>query len=61
VALGLLGPDHSYSLSTGGNLAYWRGEAGDARGTASAFEELLSDSLRVLGPDRPDTLGIRVT
>lgn len=41
------------------NLADWRGEAGDPVGAADAFEELLTDRLRVLGPDHPDTLWTR--
>ncbi|GFJ85116.1 hypothetical protein Phou_092960 [Phytohabitans houttuyneae] len=35
------------------------GEAGDPAGAAHAFEELLADNLRVLGPDHPDTLTTR--
>ncbi|MGK5559421.1 tetratricopeptide repeat protein, partial [Actinomadura kijaniata] len=31
----------------------------DAAGAATAFEELLADRLRVLGPDHPDTLTTR--
>ncbi|MGW2112625.1 tetratricopeptide repeat protein, partial [Streptomyces sp. NPDC001948] len=30
-----------------------------AAGAAAAFEELLADRLRVLGPDHPDTLTTR--
>ncbi|MFF3787694.1 tetratricopeptide repeat protein, partial [Streptomyces sp. NPDC001933] len=41
------------------NLAYWRGQAGDAAGAATRFEELLADRVRVLGPDHPDTLTTR--
>ncbi|WP_328459573.1 tetratricopeptide repeat protein [Streptomyces sp. NBC_00448] len=37
------------------NLAYFRGEAGDAEGAAAAFAELLDDIVRVLGPDHPST------
>ncbi|WP_285902431.1 helix-turn-helix transcriptional regulator [Frankia sp. AiPs1] len=51
-----LGPDHPNTLATRGNLAYWRGEAGDPAGAAAAADELLADRLRVLGPDHPDTL-----
>ena len=55
----MLGPDHPYTLTTRGNLARSRGEAGDAAGAAAAFEELLADFLRVLGPDHPYTLATR--
>ncbi|WP_327575739.1 hypothetical protein [Streptomyces sp. NBC_00145] len=34
-------------------------EAGDAAGAADATADLLADSLRVLGPDHPDTLNAR--
>ncbi|MFV2099447.1 tetratricopeptide repeat protein, partial [Micromonospora sp. LOL_014] len=36
-----------------------RGEAGDAAGAVTAFEQLLADQLRVLGPDHPGTLTTR--
>jgi Tetratricopeptide repeat len=39
-----LGPDHPDTLTTRGNLAYWREEAGDPAGAAAAFETLLGDS-----------------
>ncbi|MFJ8134327.1 tetratricopeptide repeat protein, partial [Streptomyces hydrogenans] len=39
-----------------GNLADWRGKAGDPAGAADAFAEVLTDRLRVLGPDHPHTL-----
>ncbi|HSV64448.1 MAG TPA: tetratricopeptide repeat protein, partial [Mycobacteriales bacterium] len=55
----VLGPDHPDTLTTRGNLAFWRGEAGDVAGAAAAFEALLADDLRVLGPDHPDTLTTR--
>jgi hypothetical protein len=35
------------------------GRAGDATGAAAAMEELLTDRLRVLGSDHPDTLTTR--
>ena len=47
---------HPDTLATRGNLALWRGEAGDPAGAAAVLEELLADQLRVLGPDHPDTL-----
>ena len=46
----VLGDDHPDTLTTRGNLAFWRGETGDA-GAAEAFEQLLTDRLRILGPD----------
>jgi Tetratricopeptide repeat len=54
-----LGPDHLATLTTRGNLAHWRGQAGDPAGAATAFAELLTDQLRVLGPDHPGTLRTR--
>jgi hypothetical protein len=57
--LRVLGPDHPDTLAIRGNLARWRGEAGDPAGAAAAFENLLADYLRVLGPDHPDTGTIR--
>ncbi|WP_255616936.1 MULTISPECIES: tetratricopeptide repeat protein [unclassified Saccharopolyspora] len=36
-----------------------RGRAGDPAGAAEAFEELLTDRIRVLGPDHPATLTTR--
>ncbi|MFI9008857.1 tetratricopeptide repeat protein, partial [Actinosynnema sp. NPDC053489] len=54
-----LGPDHPDTLITRGNLASWRGRAGDPVGAAEAFAELLTDHLRILGPDHPDTLTTR--
>ena len=45
-ALARLGPDHPDTLTTRANLAFWRGEAGDAAGAAAAFEEVLTDRLR---------------
>ena len=55
----MLGPDHPDTLTTRSNLAYWRGEAGDPAGAATAFEQLLADYQRVLGADHPDTLTTR--
>ncbi|MFJ5879134.1 tetratricopeptide repeat protein, partial [Streptomyces sp. NPDC093088] len=52
----LLGPDHPDTLTTRGNLARWRGTAGDAKGAANAFAKLLDDQLRILGPNHTDTL-----
>ncbi|WP_326613446.1 tetratricopeptide repeat protein [Streptomyces scopuliridis] len=55
----MLGPDHPGTLTTRGQLAQWRGVAGDAAAAADAYEQLLADYLRVLGPDHPDTLTTR--
>ncbi|EPJ42212.1 hypothetical protein STAFG_0729 [Streptomyces afghaniensis 772] len=55
----MLGPDHPNTLSTRNNIAYWRGEAGDAAGAAAAYEEILADQERVLGPGHPVTLTTR--
>ncbi|AEV85674.1 Nephrocystin-3 [Actinoplanes sp. SE50] len=38
------------------SLAWRRGEGGDPVGAVTAYEQLLADRLRVLGPDHPDTL-----
>ena len=35
------------------------GEAGDVAGAVTAFEVLLADQVRVLGPDHPDALTTR--
>ncbi|MGW1289628.1 tetratricopeptide repeat protein [Streptomyces sp. NPDC002586] len=43
-----LGPDHRYTLSCRGNLAWWRGMAGDKAGAVEAHTELLNDLVRVL-------------
>ena len=37
----------------------WRGRAGDPAGAAAALQDLLTDQLRVLGPDHPHTLTAR--
>jgi hypothetical protein len=49
----VLGNDHPDTLSARLNLARWRGRAGDPAGAAEAFEALLDDRVRVLGPDHP--------
>ncbi|MER5474562.1 tetratricopeptide repeat protein [Streptomyces sp. NPDC002685] len=46
-------------MSTRYELAYWRGESGDATGAVAGFEELLPDLARILGPDHPHTLTTR--
>ncbi|GAA2969525.1 tetratricopeptide repeat protein [Actinokineospora diospyrosa] len=58
-AIQRLGPDHPDTLIARNNLAYWRGDAGDAVGAVQAFVELLADHLRILGPDHPRTLRSR--
>ena len=53
------GPDHPHTLTTRHNLAHWRGVAGDPAGAIAAYEQLLTDRLRVLGADHPDTVNTR--
>jgi hypothetical protein len=48
-----LGPDHLFTLIARGNLAKLRGEAGDAAGAAADYQQLLTDAIRILGPDAP--------
>jgi hypothetical protein len=55
----VLGPEHPDTLTARGNLAFWRGQAGDPAGAAAAFEQLLADRQRVLGPEHPNTLTTR--
>ena len=57
--LRVLGPDHPRTLGTRGDLARYRGEAGDVAGAATTLEALLTDYVRVLGPDYPETLSAR--
>jgi Tetratricopeptide repeat len=52
----VLGLDHPDVLTTRNNIAYWAGEAGDARRALELFKELLPDQERVLRPDHPDVL-----
>jgi len=47
------------TLTIRGELASWRDKAGDPTGAVTALEQLLTDQLRILGPDHPDTLTIR--
>jgi hypothetical protein len=54
-----LGPDHPDTLRTRSNIAYYTGEAGDARKALGLFEALLPDMTRVRGPAHPDTLATR--
>ncbi|MGW8719002.1 hypothetical protein ACWGNR_06780, partial [Streptomyces althioticus] len=57
------GPDHSDTLKTKNELAYWlavrQGQAGDAVGAAEALAALLADRLQMHGPDHPNTLRTR--
>ncbi|WP_350284071.1 tetratricopeptide repeat protein [Streptomyces graminofaciens] len=46
------------TTSTRHNLANWRG-TGDAKGAFQAFEMLVQQMVRVLGPDHPGTLATR--
>lgn len=48
------GPDHSRTLGTRANLAYWAGRANDPDARA-AFERSLAENLRVHGADHPST------
>ncbi|MEV4656281.1 tetratricopeptide repeat protein [Micromonospora sp. NPDC049301] len=45
--------------TTRANLATWKGRAGDHNTAITQHEQLLTDRLRVLGPDHPDTLTTR--
>jgi hypothetical protein len=54
-----LGQDHRHALVTRGNLAHFRGQAGDAAGAAADLTELIPDLIRVLGPDSNETLAAR--
>jgi hypothetical protein len=55
----LCGPDHPDTLTTRNNVAFWTGEAGDAREALRLSVVLLPNRERVLGPDHPDTLTTR--
>jgi hypothetical protein len=52
-AQGDLGRDHPLTLAIRNDVAYWTGEAGDAREALRLSQELLPDRDRVLGPDHP--------
>jgi hypothetical protein len=43
-------------LITQHQIIYWRGEATHPASAVAAFEQLLTDYLRVLGPEHPDTM-----
>jgi hypothetical protein len=53
----VFGSDDPGTLATRINLASWRAEAGDLAEAVADFAQLLSDRLRVLGPDHPATPG----
>ena len=50
-----LGPDHTRTLTARGNLAGAYRSAGRLKEAIDLFEQTLADTLRVLGPDNPDT------
>ena|ERR1035437_2756613 len=50
---------HPDTLTTRNNLAFWLGESGRVAEAITAFEQLLADQSRVLGPDDPHTLTAR--
>ncbi|MET8860468.1 tetratricopeptide repeat protein, partial [Streptomyces sp. NPDC004579] len=52
----LHGPDHSSTLASRSNLAYAYESMGDLGRAIPLFEQTLTDRVRVLGEDHPDTL-----
>ncbi|MEU1466527.1 tetratricopeptide repeat protein [Streptomyces sp. NPDC005727] len=54
-----LGPCHPETLSARHQLAFFRGEAGDAHAAGDAFSELMADTTAALGPTHTDTLAAR--
>ena len=56
VRLEVLGPDHSDTLATRGNLANRLGMLGDAAGAARDFVDIVEDQTRALGPENRFTL-----
>jgi hypothetical protein len=57
----IAGPDHSDTLATRSQLAYWRAAAGDVGGAVIALEQLLADRVRILGTEHRDTLTTQVS
>jgi hypothetical protein len=53
------GDDHSDTLRTRNNVAFWTGSCGDSAAALRLFQELLRDQARVLGADHPATLATR--
>ncbi|GAB3236504.1 hypothetical protein GCM10027447_34930 [Glycomyces halotolerans] len=49
----MLGPDHPQTLMTRYNLAFWRGQAGDAATAATDLKALEDDTVRILGSGHP--------
>ncbi|WP_433678945.1 tetratricopeptide repeat protein [Nocardia sp. CA-119907] len=54
------GPDHPGTLFVRHQLAFWRGRSGDMRRAVAELDAVLTDELRVLGPDDPRTLTTRL-
>jgi tetratricopeptide (TPR) repeat protein len=55
----VLGPDHSITLASRGNLAAAYEDAGRYAEAIGLHERTLADRERLLGPDHPDTLASR--
>lgn len=53
------GKDDEHTLLSAGSIAFWTGEAGDARRALQLCQELLQDRRRVQRPDHPNTLVTR--
>lgn len=56
----VLGTEHSGTLSTWHNLAYWTGEAGDPAEARDLFAELVPIHERVLSAEHPDAVTARL-
>jgi len=54
------GLDHAHTLTARNNFAGW-GDGPGMPASAAAFEDLLTDDLRVLGPDHADTRTTRIS
>jgi hypothetical protein len=59
IPCGFLVRTHPRTLITRGVLASLRGQTGDRAAAVAAFEALLTDCLRVLGPDHSPDLNTR--
>ena len=53
------GANHSDTLTTRHNIAFWTGRGGHPAEALRLAQELLPDREQVLGPDHPDTLTTR--